>query len=100
MADRFAALVEALEVDPGLLIRMRDALPENQPLTREMFARAVRQVGLDFEPADLPDLYKGEPVADAVLGRVVGGALQPVLSAPGTPTKRVPMTSFWNFLFG
>lgn len=97
MIDRYAALMDAIEVNPAVVARIRDALPENQPLTREMFAQAVRQAGHAFEPEDLPDTYKGQPVADALLGQVVGGGPATVFSLDGALNGR-RMPPPWNFL--
>lgn len=71
MSEKLAALLAAIDTNPDLLSRFRDALPENVPLTPDMFLKAARAAGFSLAAEDLP--ARSAPLGDAVLEEVSGG---------------------------
>lgn len=70
MSEKFAALLGAMDADPDVASRFRDALPDNAPLTPDMFLKAARAAGFTLAAEDLP--HAG-PLAEAELEGVSGG---------------------------
>lgn len=71
MSDKLAALLGAMDTDPDVATRFRDALPENAPLTPDMFLAAARAAGFTLAAEDLPP--RSAPLGDAMLEEVSGG---------------------------
>ena len=71
MSEKLAALLAAIDTNPDLLSRFRDALPDNAPLTPDMFLAAARAAGFTLAAEDLPP--RSAPLGDAMLEEVSGG---------------------------
>lgn len=76
MNEKLAALIAAIDTDPDVAARFRDALPESTALTPDLFLAAAHAAGFDLTAEDLTanDLPPpSAPLSDAKLEGVAGG---------------------------
>lgn len=101
MSDKLTALLAAIETNPEVLSRMRDALPENAPLTPDMFVKAAQAAGFSLSKEDLP--LNAAPLDERELEAVSGGVglrdLRPGNIPPIEWQKQV-WSKIWDKLFG
>ncbi|MDE1570798.1 Nif11-like leader peptide family RiPP precursor [Aquabacter sediminis] len=71
MSEKFTALLAAIDTDPDVATRFRDALPESTAPTPEQFLAAAHAAGFDLTAEDLPPA--SAPLGDAKLEGVAGG---------------------------
>lgn len=101
MSQKLAALLAAIETNPDLLSRMREALPENAPLTPDMFVTAARAAGFSLSKDDLP--LEAAPLDEAQLEGVSGGISMRDLrpgEIPSIEWQAKTWGKIWNKLFG
>lgn len=101
MSEKLAALLAAIDTNPDLLSRLRDALPESAPLTPDMFLAAARAAGFDLSRDDLP--VAAARLEEAELEGVAGGinmhGLKP-FEMPSTDVQTKAFGQLWHKLFG
>lgn len=101
MSDKLSAFLDAIETDPEVLSRVRDALPENAPLTPDMFVTAARAAGFPLSKADLP--IGAAPLDEDALEEVSGGVtihgLRPG-EIPSIEWQKQAWSKIWKKLFG
>ncbi|MDE1570800.1 Nif11-like leader peptide family RiPP precursor [Aquabacter sediminis] len=74
MSEKFTALLAAIDTDPDVATRFRDALPESAALTPEQFLAAAHAAGFDLTAEDLPP---AGALNEADLEEVSGGGTNP-----------------------
>lgn len=101
MSEKLSAFLDAIETDPEVLSRVRDALPENAPLTADMFMKAAQAAGFNLSREDLP--MGTAPLDDRALEEVAGGVslrdLRPG-EIPSIAWQKQAWSKIWDKLFG
>lgn len=106
MSQKLSAFLDAIETDPEVLSRVRDALPENAPLTPDMFLTAAQAAGFSLSKEDLPigpvrldERALDEQALEDVSGGVGLRDLRPG-EIPSIAWQKQAWSKIWNKLFG
>lgn len=101
MSDKLSAFLDAIETNPEVLSLVRDALPENAPLTADMFVKAARAAVFPLSKEDLP--IGTAPLDEQALEEVTGGVstrdLRPG-EIPSIDWQKQAWSKIWHKLFG
>lgn len=76
MNAKLSALLAAIETDPDVAARFRAALPDQQPLTADLFLAAAQAAGFDLTAEELAAENlppPSAPLSEATLEGVAGG---------------------------
>ncbi|QTL02354.1 Nif11-like leader peptide family RiPP precursor [Aquabacter sp. L1I39] len=101
MSHKLSAFLDAVETDPEVLSRVRAALPENAPLTADMFVKAAHAAGFALSREDLP--FGTAALDERALEELSGGVRPRDLRTEAIPTlawQAKTWRKVWNKLFG